>query len=77
MTGPVSVSEIMNEIRRRENPSSSIIFNLALLAVTLFLFYQAQVLSMSVSGVAVLLAVLIIHEAGHFAAMKLFGYRDL
>lgn len=77
MTGPVSVSDIMNEIRRRENPSSSIIFNLALLAVTLFLFYQAQVLSMSVSGVAMLLAVLVIHEAGHFAAMKLFGYRDV
>lgn len=77
MTGPVSVSEIMNEIRRRENPSSSIIFNLVLLAVTLFLFYQAQVLSTSVSGVLILLAVLVIHEAGHFGAMKLFGYRDL
>ena len=71
------IPEILAEIRRREKPSSNVLAGLALLAVSLFIFYQAQILSASVSGIGMLLAVLLVHEAGHFIAMKLFGYRDL
>jgi Zn-dependent protease len=49
-----------------------------ILLVTLALFVFAQLGSnQTVVSIAVLVAVLLFHELGHLAGMKLFGYRDV
>jgi Zn-dependent protease len=48
-----------------------------LTAVTAGLFIALGVLHNSIDWVLMLVAVLFIHEAGHFVAMRVFGYRDV
>lgn len=50
-----------------------------LLPITLALFVFSQLGSQqqTVAGIAVLVGVLLFHELGHLAGMKLFGYRDV
>jgi len=50
---------------------------LVLLGFTAMLFMASFGMRLSFGSVLVLLTVLFIHELGHIAAMKMFGYRDL
>ncbi len=68
---------ILKEIERIENPHSGMVQKLLLLLFTGILFVQMEVITGSAEGIAVLVAVLLVHELGHFAAMKLTGYTNV
>jgi Zn-dependent protease len=68
---------ILKEIERIENPRTGMAYKLLVLAVSVGLFIQMQVITGSVTGLAAILIVLFIHEMGHLAAMKLSGYANV
>jgi Zn-dependent protease len=68
------VGEIMAGIRGKER---NWIASLSILVVTILLFAAIGSFRDPISGVAVLIGVLLVHELGHFAAMKLFKYTDV
>lgn len=51
--------------------------SLGLLIVTVIVFFSAQVISTKWQDVVILVGVLLFHELGHLAAMKLLRYTDL
>jgi Zn-dependent protease len=51
--------------------------SLTLLILTVVLFFSAGIVSATVEEVVILVGVLLFHELGHLAAMKLLGYRDV
>jgi Zn-dependent protease len=51
--------------------------NLAMLALSLFLFVSAGLFKATFSGVMIIVLVLFIHELGHWIGMKIFRYRDV
>ena len=60
-------------------PSKGLGHALALLLISLFLFWTLEGATTDGTGtwIAALVVVLAIHEAGHFIAMRAFGYTDL
>jgi Zn-dependent protease len=50
---------------------------LVLFVITIMLFFTSKVISADVTSVLVLIFVLLFHELGHFAAMKIAKYRDV
>jgi Zn-dependent protease len=68
------VGEIIAGIRQKNR---NWIASLSILVVTILLFAAIGSFRDPISGVAVLVGVLLVHELGHFAAMKLFKYSDV
>ncbi|MCX4239404.1 site-2 protease family protein [Paraliomyxa miuraensis] len=60
-------------------PSKGLGHTLVLLLVSLFLFWTSESASTGGTGswIAALVLVLVVHEGGHFIAMKAFGFTDL
>ncbi len=75
--GDISL-KVLRRLTAAERPAS-VKGNLILLALSLVLFVAAASLLMhwKASLLAVIGAVLLVHEAGHFVAMRLFGYRNV
>ena len=71
---PDPVGEIIAGIRQK---GRNWIASLSILVVTILLFAAIGSFRDPISGVAVLVGVLLVHELGHFAAMKLFKYSDV
>jgi len=68
----------LDELERLEHPRGDVRQGLWVLAASLFLFVGAELtFEGSVAFVGYLIVVLAFHEAGHWVAMKAFGYRDL
>ena len=67
-------SEIIAGIRKTEK---NWVLNLSILVVTILLFAAIGSFRDPISGIAILIGVLLVHELGHFAAMKLFRYSDV
>lgn len=66
--------ETMDELRSpRPVPVSSLLFIVLMLVFLVSVFADLR----SVSGVLVLMAVLVFHEAGHALGMRVFGFRDI
>ncbi|MBN9693986.1 MAG: site-2 protease family protein [Verrucomicrobia bacterium] len=76
-TEPSPHAPILAELERLQNPKSSLPKVLSWLAGSLMLFVVLGGLRWSWELVAFLVPVLLLHEAGHWLAMKLFGYRNL
>jgi Zn-dependent protease len=51
--------------------------SLTLLIVTVIFFFSAQIISTKWQEIVILIAVLLFHELGHLAAMKLLRYNDV
>ncbi len=51
--------------------------NIAILAITLFIFFQLGFFRWGLHAVLLILLVLVVHEMGHFLGMKMFGYRNV
>ncbi|MEZ4445249.1 MAG: hypothetical protein R3B72_39620 [Polyangiaceae bacterium] len=68
---------VIDELERLDGPQGSLRHTLAILAVSLVLFiaFESQMGGARFLGYLVL--TLVIHEAGHWLAMRAFGYRDL
>lgn len=74
-----TLEEVDAELARTSQTASEGGQGLALLVVSLVLFFGAQQTFGDAhwSFFAVLVVVLLVHELGHLAAMRLFGFRDL
>jgi len=55
----------------------SFIRNLGLLAISVFAFIQLGLLSYSLPTILIIVAVVLVHELGHFIGMRAFGYRNV
>jgi Zn-dependent protease len=68
---------ILDELERLRNPRTSWIKTVGLLVVSLVLFLSLGWLVNPALDILVIIAVLFVHEMGHFIGMRLFGYRDV
>lgn len=68
---------LLKEIGQIENPSSGLAQKILVLVLTVGLFIQSQVITGSAEGLAAILIVLLVHEMGHLAAMKISGYANM
>src|SRR5262245_8135901 len=64
--------EVFRQLNLLQNKRQSWVQSVIILVATLVLFGAAQFVQKSAENLAWLLAVLLIHESGHFAGMKLF-----
>jgi Zn-dependent protease len=71
----VSVAEVEAELREMAAPKKRAARNLLFL-LSLMAFVLIGTGNSGPSGIVILVVVLLLHELGHLAAMKLFGYRD-
>jgi len=69
--------KVLGEIQKQQKKRKSLISNLTILVITLFIFFQLGIFYWGVKEVLMLLGVLFIHEAGHFIGMKAFGYKNI
>ncbi len=69
--------EVFRELDQLQNKRWSWGHSFFILVLTLGLFGAAQLVQKSAENLGWLVAVLLIHELGHFVGMKLFGYRDV
>ena len=70
------LGEIRAHIERRRQGRSDPKRNLIILAVTLFIFFSVARFG-GLTDVVLVIAVLLVHELGHLAAMRLFGYKNV
>ncbi|TWT73167.1 Peptidase family M50 [Allorhodopirellula solitaria] len=68
---------IIAEVRKIETASTGGTAKLLLLLISLALFVGAGVLWWNVRMVLIVVTVLLFHEAGHYVAMRAFGYRNV
>jgi Zn-dependent protease len=70
---------VLGELRRLEKKHTNWVSTLLVLAVSLGVFIGASARDQSSSGelLGLIVAILLVHEAGHFLAMKLFNYRNV
>ena len=71
----VSVAEVEAELREMAAPKKRATRNLLFL-LSLMAFVLIGTGNSGPSGIVILVVVLLLHELGHLAAMRLFGYRD-
>jgi Zn-dependent protease len=69
--------EVEEELQAMESSAKRPMRSFLLLLASLVFFIGFQLVSTSVSGVLMLIVVLLVHECGHWIAMKLSGYRDV
>jgi len=69
--------EILDEIEKQKSKRKSWLKNLIILAVTLLIFYQLGFFEFGPGGIIMIIIVLLVHETGHFVAMRLFGYKNV
>jgi Zn-dependent protease len=69
-----TVAEIDNKISSRKK---SWLKNIAILVVSLFIFFKVGSFSWGLEWVLLVLLVLVVHETGHYVSMKMFGYTNL
>ena len=66
--------EILAEVDKQQSRQKSWIKNIIILAVSLLIFFQLGLFEGGLHGVVRIILVLLIHETGHLAGMRLFGY---
>ncbi|MHC4213969.1 MAG: hypothetical protein ACYSWP_11405 [Planctomycetota bacterium] len=72
-----SCSAVLEEIRRQETAKKSWTSNLTMLVVSMVIFYSIGLFENGVTDVLIIILVILIHEAGHFVGMRLFGYKNI
>lgn len=73
----VTVEQLKTAIAEQEAKKSSTLKNIITLLVTLFVFFSLGLFRTSLSGIAIIIIVIFVHELGHLIGMKIFGYRDV
>ncbi|MHC4084656.1 MAG: site-2 protease family protein, partial [Planctomycetota bacterium] len=69
---------ILEAIRQKQqNQKKGYLKNIAILAITLFIFFQLGFFRWGLRAVLLILLVLVVHEMGHFLGMKIFGYKNV
>jgi Zn-dependent protease len=69
---------ILEAIRKKQQKQKKgYLKNIAILAITLFIFFQLGFFHWGLRAVLLILLVLFVHEMGHFLGMKMFGYKNV
>jgi Zn-dependent protease len=68
---------VLAELEKLQNPRKTWATGLVVFGISLLLFVSVGAIAWDSEFVMVLLLVLFIHELGHFAAMRFYGYRNL
>lgn len=71
------VESVVEELRAAESKKSSAMGNISLLIITIALFFGSGFIYHSVENIFIIILVLLIHEAGHLIAMRMYGYKDV
>jgi len=71
------VEQIKEGLEEISNPKKSGWGNLSTLFLTLVFFGSFGLFHSSITDLAILVVVLVIHELGHLLGMKIFGYKNL
>jgi Zn-dependent protease len=74
---PFTAEQVLAEIEKQQSHKKHWINNLLILLVTLVVFFQLGLFESGVRDVLIIILVLLIHEAGHFIGMRLFGYKNV
>ena len=69
--------EIIAEIEKQRTGGRGWAKNLFILLISLFIFVRLGLLESRMGDLAMIVVVLLVHEAGHFLGMRLFGYRNV
>jgi Zn-dependent protease len=73
----VSLHDVEAELHTLASPTKSAARNLVIVVGSLLLFVLIGAVNADPLGILLVLTVLLIHELGHLAGMKVFGYRDV
>ncbi len=73
----VVADRVREQLRAVSGQEKSLGRNLGTLAITVILFISLGLFRSSISGVALLVGVIFLHECGHFIGMKLLKYKDI
>jgi Zn-dependent protease len=71
------IDDVEAELDKLDRAKRSLLQNLVLFAASLVAFAATRILNASWTSAAILIVVILIHEAGHWLSMRYFGYRDL
>lgn len=71
------IEDVMMHLAGLSISNTNTINNLIWFAVSLFLFYQLGLFQNSSYNIWIIIAVILIHEIGHYLAMRAFGYLDV
>ena len=69
--------EVLEEIERQRSAKKSWTSNLTILVITMIIFFQLGLFDRGVTDVLIVIFVILVHEAGHFLAMRIFGYTNV
>ncbi len=72
-----AAAELIHNLKSSRERKTSLLGNLTLLLITAALFLGSGLIDNPVIDIFLIILVILFHEAGHFAAMKIFGYRDV
>ncbi|HEV3300564.1 MAG TPA: site-2 protease family protein [Planctomycetaceae bacterium] len=73
----LAYSDVYDELQKQSNKKQNWLFFSLLLGISLVAFAALGTFAWSANTVLMLIPVLLFHEAGHYVAMKLSGYRNL
>ena len=71
------IQSIIDAIQNLENPKKSVLKNLFYFLISVVLFISLGLLYNPLIDLAILVAVILFHELGHYIAMTSFGYKDV
>lgn len=71
------VHKIISQVQNDAGKNSSLLGNISVLLITIFLFLGSGLINNPVVDIFIIIIVILIHETGHLIAMKLFGYKDV
>lgn len=71
------IDDVMMHLAGISTSNTNTVNNLIWFAVSLFFFYQLGLFQNSIYNIWIIIIVILIHEAGHYVAMRAFGYLDL
>ena len=71
------IDDVIMHLAGQSTSNTNTLNNLIWFAVSLFLFYQLGLFGNSSYNIWLIIVVLLIHEAGHYLAMRAFGYLDV
>lgn len=76
-TNDVQMESIISGLKTATPAKSNVWNNLIFLAITIVLFFSTGLITAQPLDILILIGVILLHELGHFAAMKIFKYNDV
>jgi Zn-dependent protease len=69
--------EVLDEIAKQQSGTGSWTKNLFILLISLLIFFRLGLFKNNITDLMVIIAVLLVHELGHFIGMRIFGYKNI